>query len=101
MMQSWSKLNKRNSLRRFFEPLAVPRATNPRGPDPGSAAAKRPLLAEELGWGGLDRPQRSMAATSTVDKEEGFMEHLQKASDEAIDLIYEMFGMKSKGEGSA
>lgn len=29
------------------------------------------------------------------------MEHLQKASDEAIDLIYEMFGMKSKGEGSA
>ena len=46
------------------------------------------------------RRARSTAAMAG-DKQESFMEHLQKASDEAIDLIYEMFGMKSKGEGSA
>jgi hypothetical protein len=43
----------------------------------------------------------AMAAASAGETEEGFMEHLQKASDEAIDLIYEMFGMKSKGGGNA
>lgn len=41
------------------------------------------------------------AGASGETQEEGFMEHLQKASDEAIDLIYEMFGMKSKGESDA
>lgn len=38
-----------------------------------------------------------MSGERSEEGEGGMMEQLQRASDEAIELIYEMFGMSSKG----